>query len=256
MITDSFDARSPEIILPDDTIRDEAKAAAARHMIDTAIIVFSNKLLLALLEAGRIEPMDEGLRTGSAAFREPIYRIKGKETIIALAGTGAPIAAAIVEELITLFHPKRFLAFGSCGALCDIPAGRLILPVSAVRDEGTSYHYAPAADEIELRGAAKLGALLDGLGVGYVKGKTWTTDAFYRETEKNKDRRLRAGCICVEMECAALQAVCDFRKVEFYQFLYTADSLDGKWDRRTLGEQERDSRLAYFSVAEALAERL
>jgi hypothetical protein len=58
------------------------------------------------------------------------------------------------------------------------------------------------------------------------------------------------------MECSALQAVCDFRGLGFYPFLYSADSLHGTWDRRILGNLERDSRLQYFALAREIALRL
>ena len=93
-------------------------------------------------------------------------------------------------------------------------------------------------------------------GLPFVTGKTWTTDAFYRETEENLRRRVQQGCVCVEMECSALQALCDFRGLEFCSFLYSADSLHGSWDRRILGDLEADSRLRYFALAKEIALRL
>ena len=198
---------------------------------------------------GLIEPRDESLSIGAAAFKSPIYRIKDSLIGVVLSGIGAPSAVAEIEELLTLFPVRRFLVFGSCGALIHLPEGRLIVPTEACRDEGCSYHYAPAAPYIPVRGAEKLAALLDRLGVDYVCGKTWTTDAFYRETESNTARRVGEGCVCVEMECSALQAVCDFRGAALYQFVYAADSLHGTWNRRILGELEKDARLQYFGLA-------
>ena len=44
---------------------------------------------------------------------------------------------------------KNFIVLGSCGVLDQsIQADKIILPSSALRDEGTSYHYAPASDEV------------------------------------------------------------------------------------------------------------
>ena len=97
---------------------------------------------------------------------------------------------------------------------------------------------------------------MDELGVEYVVGKTWTTDAFYRETEENRNKRVAQGCICVEMECSRLQAVCDFYCLELYQFVYAADSLDTTWCRRILGNMEMDARLKYFYVAWEIAKRV
>ena len=60
------------------------------------------------------------------------------------------------------------------------------------------------------------------------------------------------GAVCVEMECAAMQAMCDFREVEFFQFLYAGDNLDhSQWDPRSLSgltkldEKERIALLAF-----------
>ena len=104
-----------------------------------------------------------------------------------------------------------------------------------------------------IRNADRLMEIFDELGVEYIAGKTWTTDAFYRETEAARDKRISEGCVCVEMECSALQAVCDFRGLELYQFVYAADSLNDKWARRILGNLEMDSRMAYFVLAEKIA---
>ena len=256
MITQSFDPVSPEIVRAADTIRAEEKALAAPFPIRSFLIVFSGALIRMLLEDGLIEPLDERLTIGSAAFKNPIYRIRGTRIGIVLSGIGAPMAVAIIEELLELFPCRRFLVFGSSGALTDLPEGRVIVPTEAYRDEGCSYHYAPAASWIRIRNADRLASLLDSLGVPCIQGKTWTTDAFYRETESNKAQRVKDGCVCVEMECSALQAVCDFRGAELYQFVYTADSLHGSWSRRILGESEKDMRLLYFDVARKLAELL
>lgn len=256
MITESFDPRSREIITPEQAVPPEALSLAKEMPLDTFIVFFSHKLLLALTESGAIEPLHPALSIGSAAGKNPIYRVKDSRIGVALSGIGAPAAAAVLEELRVQFGTRRFLVFGSCGALTPIPEGRLILPTAAIRDEGTSYHYAPAAEEIVLPNAERLAPILDELGIPYVRGKTWTTDAFYRETEDNARRRVQQGCVCVEMECSALQALCDFRGLELYPFLYSADSLHGTWDRRILGDLEADSRMRYFALAKEIALRL
>ena len=74
--------------------------------------------------------------------------------------------------------------------------------------------------------------------VAYTECDTWTTDAIYRETV-DKVRRCRAeGCGVVDMECAALSAVAEFRNVQFGQFLYVADTLADAdaYDARNWGE--------------------
>ena len=77
-------------------------------------------------------------------------------------------------------------------------------------------------------------------GIPFVTCTTWTTDAFYRETPDRIAKRKEMGAICVEMECAPMQALCDFRGIEYFQFLYAGDSLDhSNWDPRSLSGTDR-----------------
>lgn len=83
-------------------------------------------------------------------------------------------------------------------------------------------------------------AVLAEFGYPYVEGTTWTTDAPYRETVEKVARRKAQGAICVEMECAGMQAVCDFRGTEFFQFFYAGDNLDhSSWQPRSLSGSAR-----------------
>ena len=81
----------------------------------------------------------------------------------------------------------------------------------------------------------------DELNTPYIKGKTWTTDAIYRETVGNMKKRKEDGCIVVEMECASIMAVSQFRNIPIYQFLYGDDTLDGtEWDRRKVDDSSKE----------------
>ena len=72
------------------------------------------------------------------------------------------------------------------------------------------------------------------------------------------EKRKKEGCIAVEMECAGVQAVCDFRGLEYYTFLISGDLLDAKeWDRRILGnDEEINHQLKNFYIALELALRI
>jgi uridine phosphorylase len=160
-----------------------------------------------------------------------------REVPIALAhpGVGAPLAAGFLEELIAL-GGRAFIAVGGAGALVpELTLGHVIVPTAAIRDEGTSYHYLPASREVEPTPRV-LEAILVTLGehdVPFMKGKTWTTDALFRETRAKAAARVAEGCVCVEMEAAACFAVARFRDVAFGQMLYAGDDLSGeKWDDR------------------------
>ena len=66
---------------------------------------------------------------------------------------------------------------------------------------------------------------LDAKQIKYICGKTWTTDAFYRETPKKIEKRRREGAIIVEMEAAALFAVAGFRNVQLGYLLAGSDDV-------------------------------
>ena len=86
----------------------------------------------------------------------------------------------------------------------------------------TSYHYVKASDYMEISNYKIVSEYLDILNIEYVLGRTWTTDAFYRETKGNFLKRKLEGCIAVEMEVSACQAVANFRGYQLYNFLYRA----------------------------------
>jgi uridine phosphorylase len=211
----------------------------------------------ALLEHNLLDLIDE-TSVSTVAERFPIYRFKGTDIGIVKTSIGAPMAAGMIEEIGYVFSCTRFVLFGSGGGLDkSIPPSKLIVPTHAYRDEGMSYHYAPASDYIEIKNSNVVAKILMDLGIDFVQGRTWTTDAFYRETRRNMEARKSEGCIIVEMEVSACQAVCDFRGYEFYPFLYRADNLDStNWDQSILSLITIDERLNHLFIALELAKRI
>lgn len=175
----------------------------------------------------------------SANGLDPVYGMeyKNHQFAFTMAPVGAASCVGKLEDVCAL-GVKKVVVFGSCGVLDgEIADSHMIIPYEAMRDEGTSYHYAPPSDSIFMEEASVtiLKTVMEDMGYPYVEGKTWTTDAFYRETRNKMLRRKGAGCIVVEMECAALIAAAKFRGIKFAQFLYAADNLDStEWDRRGL----------------------
>ena len=157
-----------------------------------------------------------------------------------------------------MIKTKKYVVFGGSGCLNrEIAHGRVMVPTEAYRDEGTSYHYAPASDYIRISGSGTVAGFMREYGVPFVEGKTWTTDAIHRETVGNFSARKAEGCISVEMECTAIQAMCDFRRLELYFFFTSGDLLDSpEWDERCrsgeLAGTQHDA--GHFDVALALAD--
>ena len=192
-------------------------------------------------------------RIKSEGIQLPVYELeyKGQPIVLAQALVGAPWAAGHMEEL-TARGCRKFMACGGCGVLeKDIALGHLIIPVAAVRDEGTSYHYAPPSREVAMspRSVEVIESTLQAAGVPYIKGKTWTTDAFFRETPTRVQRRKQEGCIAVDMEASAFIAVAAYCNVEFGQIFYAGDNLGGEaWDGRGWTSLE-DTREAVLELA-------
>ena len=226
---------------------------------ETVVSVFSHTLFAAVLDflGGKIIA-----ETHDVDGIWPVYEVTYKEKRYAFykARLGAPACVGCFEDVIP-FGAKRIILLGNCGVLDkSIEDCGIIIPTKAIRDEGTSYHYAPASDYITVnrKYIPEFQAVLKEYGYPCITGTTWTTDGFYRETREKVRLRKEMGAICVEMECAAMQAMCDHRGVEFFQFLYAGDNLDhSNWDPRSLsGTARLDDKQKIALLAFELAHKL
>jgi uridine phosphorylase len=167
----------------------------------------------------------------------PIYEIQAYDKPLAVInpGVGAAFVGAVLEELIAL-GCRKFIACGGAGVLQkDIVRGMVVVVNSAIRDEGTSYHYLPPSREVNADPEVikVVETVLQKHKVKYLVGKTWTTDGVYRETQEKIALRKSEDCLTVEMEAAAFLAVSQFRGVRFGQILAPGDDVSGEeWDRR------------------------
>ncbi|MFI5034609.1 MAG: nucleoside phosphorylase [Acidimicrobiales bacterium] len=199
-----------------------------------AVLCFFNDVLERLAAAGRLR---EVYTLHSEIGHNPVYELATADGPVAVVhpGVGAPLAAGIAEEIAAL-GVTTFVACGGAGALADdLALGHVMVVTSALRDEGTSLHYAAPSRIIDAdtRGVRVLEETLRALDVPYDLGRTWTTDALFRETRSRVQRRLAEGCSMVDMESSAFIAVARFRGWRFAQLLYAGDSLAGEaWDSR------------------------
>ena len=144
----------------------------------------------------------------------------------------AVVASGSIAMMVDWLYGKGveiILCCGGCGVLDDIPAGDVILPVRALRDEGASNKYLAASRFIELQaGPIKaIKKVLEQYKIRYIECTTWSTDGFYRETREMIEYRKAEGCRVVEMECATMAAVAQYRNKGFGQVLYSGDMLSG-----------------------------
>ncbi len=176
----------------------------------------------------------------SATKCYPIYvtKYKGEEIALCQAPVGAAPATQILDWLIA-YGVREIVSAGSCGTLDKFPEGAFLVPYKALRDEGTSYHYAPPSRfmEISERARKAIEETVTQHGLKYQEVVTWSTDGFFRETKEKVAYRKGEGCSVVEMECSALAACSAFRGATLGMILYTADSLAdvNKYDERNWG---------------------
>ena len=227
MIIDTFDNKSKAIISP--AIKDK------RVKCDVCLVTFSHIIVEHILQTHKCKKVGECV---SVCGNIPFYTFKYKNKQIGFYKTsvGAPASVGIMEDMNASIDADKFIVFGSAGVLDNTKcSGKVIVPTFAYRDEGTSYHYAKAKDFIKINNSNTVAEVLKENNIPYVKGKVWTTDAFYRETVNNFNKRREAGCIAVDMECSALQALCDFRGKSLYYMLFGGDELDAPvWDGKKL----------------------
>ncbi|MDL2292316.1 nucleoside phosphorylase [Acholeplasma sp. OttesenSCG-928-E16] len=163
------------------------------------------------------------------------FKYKDKDIAIVHGSVGAPACIGQVEEAIA-FGAKRIMFCGGAGSLDkSITVGKVIVIDSAIRDEGVSYHYLKPGRQVnaDSKIVNTIKKYLEDQKEDFVIGKTWTTDAFYRETEEKIKRRKKEGAIIVEMEQASILAVAKFRKVKYGAIIYSGDDLSKeRWDSR------------------------
>lgn len=249
MITDSFDDQSAAKINPQ--IKEDAL------YLDACIVTFSYMIEKFVLENYECKQIGQ---LYSVTGITPLYQIDYNNKKFAFYKTyvGAPACVGAIEDTLSEINTNKYIVFGGCGCLDrQITHGKVIIPTEAYRDEGTSYHYAPASDYIRVENAPIVAKFMEENGIPCAMGKTWTTDALYRETINNFEKRKAEGCISVEMECSGVQAMCNFRNLELYMFFTSGDLLDApEWDTRCKNGQIAGTQhdTGHFNIAIALAD--
>lgn len=123
---------------------------------------------------------------------------------------GSPMAATIMD-LLTAIKPKAVLFLGKCGGIKHInQLGDFIIPIAAIRGEGTSNDYfppeVPALPAFNLQKTTS--STIRDFGLDYWTGTVYTTNRRlweFDENFKNYLRKIRA--MCVDMETATLFSV-------------------------------------------------
>lgn len=142
-------------------------------------------------------------------------------------GMGAPAVVALAEQMIA-WGTKRLAILSLAGALQpDLEPGDIVVGDRAIRDEGTSYHYLPPAEQVQAGPtlAASIAHALSKRNLPHTVGPIWSTDGAYRETRQEADYFQGKGVQAVDMESAGLFALGQVKGVETASLLVVGQSL-------------------------------
>ena len=142
-------------------------------------------------------------------------------------GMGSPGAATIMD-LLTAIKPKAVLFLGKCGGLKKRnKIGDLILPIAAIRGEGTSNDYfpaeVPALPSFMLQKA--ISTTIRDYACDYWTGTVYTTNRrVWEHDEIFKEYLQRVRAYAIDMETATIFTVGFYNKISTGALLLVSDS--------------------------------
>jgi uridine phosphorylase len=185
---------------------------------------------------GLVEPLIRKFKGRRIAGLGETYRLPEKHGSLGFTvprGSGSPATIIRSEELAAM-GTKEFLGVGYAGSLSpELSPGEIVVCTGAIRDEGTSYHYAPPAVAATPSPGLThwVQQTLEDAGLPYRTGMNWTVDAPYRETRQELRRFRREGILTVDMEASAMYIFGRSRHVRAASVFVISDVLrEERWE--------------------------
>lgn len=138
---------------------------------------------------------------------KPMQNVSAEGITLINFGMGSPMAATVMD-LLSAIHPKAVLFLGKCGGLKKKNTiGDLILPIAAIRGDGTSNDYfpaeVPALPSFALQKA--ISTTIRDHSMDYWTGTVYTTNRRVWEHDKNFKKYLKSlRCMAIDMETATV----------------------------------------------------
>jgi uridine phosphorylase len=150
--------------------------------------------------------------------------------------------AVLIAEQLHAAGVGLIVGLTSAGRVSpDLPLPSLVVATSAIRDEGTSYHYLPPGKEVRCPSHLTTPIIqeLSRAGFRVETGLVWTTDAPYRETSNQLARWASEGVLAVEMQAASLFAFAEARGVGVSVVARVSNAIDHHGDQFDTGSNEQ-----------------
>jgi len=188
----------------------------------------------------------------------------GKKVSAVSTGIGGPSAAIAMEELCNI-GAKYFIRVGTCGGIdLSVKPGDLVIASASVRQDGTSYEYAPEGypATADHRVTCALEQAAKTLGYPCHVGVAQAKDSFYGQHDPDSkpvsamlnakwEAWKRLGVLCSEMESAALFCVAAYRRVSCGAVFYAVWNQELEKAGVKL-EEQHDTFTAVHCAAEAI----
>lgn len=175
------------------------------------------------------------------------FELAGRRAGIVGCAVGASYAVLIAEQVFAC-GAKLLVSMTSAGQI--VPVGKppyFVVIDRALRDEGTSYHYAPPSEfaEADAQLVHKAMATLESGRQRVFRGASWTTDAPFRETDEAIALARAKNLLAVEMEAAALYSFARVRNAKVLCLAHVTNTMATAGDDFEKGEA--------FGATDALA---
>ena len=238
-ILDNKNTTAPSVFLPAALLR-EARRQKGLPTVDVPAICIldpDGDMVRRLRESGEAHPFRPW-----ACYHTQLdtFTLAGQTVGLVGCAVGAPFAVLVAEQLFAS-GCRLLISVTSAGQITASGSPPYFVIIDrSLRDEGTSYHYAPpedyaAADSRLIRIAADA---LENQPQHVLVGETWTTDAPFRETAQAIESARSKGVLAVEMEAAALYAFARSANVQVLCLAHVTNTMGQGGDDFEKGEAD------------------
>jgi len=152
---------------------------------------------------------------------------EGTRVSVMPSGMGMPSAAIYITELVRFYGVKRLIRVGTAGVYSpDVALRQVVAADEAVTNSciPTELGYTkPMLASASLLETAQ--RVATDTGVDLLTGKIFSSDIFYEKDDSVRETQAAMGVIAVEMEAAALYALCDMEGADALTLLTMTDHL-------------------------------
>lgn len=202
----------------------------------TCVLEFDGDLTDWLVAQGRATRFDAW-----SCFHTTMYVVDCDGTQIGVIARtiGGPYAVLIAEQLHAA-GARLIVGLTSAGRIApDLPLPCLVVADSAIRDEGTSFHYMAPSPTVTCPSAANAHLVRELAETGWAvrTGRVWTTDAPYRETVREIQRWSAESVLAVEMQAASLFAFAAARQAHVAVVAMVSNAIDHQGEQFNTGTE-------------------